>query len=126
MALNLTMRAVLWTGIANNITVANVPVPTLNGPNDAIVKVSAAGICGTDLHTYHGSLGPATPPWILGHEAIGVISEAGAGVKALKVGDKVIVPDQIGLGHLNLNQGAPELEVGGFFGGSPALPGCQG
>jgi threonine dehydrogenase-like Zn-dependent dehydrogenase len=126
MALNLTMRAVLWTGIANNITVANVPLPTLQAPGDAIIKVSAAGICGTDLHTYHGTLGPVTPPWILGHEAVGVVSEIAEGVQAVKVGDKVVVPDQIALGSLNLKQPSPEIEIGGFFGSSAELQGCQG
>jgi hypothetical protein len=62
LALNATMRAVLWEGNAYNVTVADVPRPSIINATDAIVKLSRAAICGSDLHIYRGTNpGPATP-----------------------------------------------------------------
>ncbi|KAK0653495.1 putative zinc-binding alcohol dehydrogenase [Lasiodiplodia hormozganensis] len=108
------MRAVLWEGHPYNVTVANVPVPTIQNQTDAIVRVSSAGICGTDLHTYHGFSGSAEPPWVLGHEAIGYISEIGNSVEAHAVGDYVVIPDILPTGHLNL-----EPSTGDTYGVGP-------
>ncbi|KAK7712409.1 hypothetical protein SLS64_004793 [Diaporthe eres] len=96
-----TMQAVLWEGTPYSMRVAEVPVPVIQNATDAIVRVTAAGICGTDLHVYRGTyLTTNQPPWIMGHEAIGVVAEVGDGVNWLRVGDQVIVPDRLDYGHL--------------------------
>jgi alcohol dehydrogenase len=65
--------------------------PSIQDPGDAIVKVTTATICGTDLHILKGDLPAVTDGRILGHEGIGEIEEVGTGVSEFKVGDKVIV-----------------------------------
>ncbi|KAF1987031.1 GroES-like protein [Aulographum hederae CBS 113979] len=107
------MSAVLWTGIPFNVSVGQVPVPTIQHPTDVIVRVTAAAICGTDLHIYRGTYGAP------GHEAMGVVSEIGNGVKYHKVGDYVVIPDRIDTDHLSM-----ETERYTAF-GSQALPGSQ-
>ncbi|OJJ64210.1 hypothetical protein ASPSYDRAFT_167627 [Aspergillus sydowii CBS 593.65] len=87
------MRAVVWQGQPQNVAVVNLPMPTIQSPTDAIVRVTAAGICGTDLHTYRGHYGSQTPPWPMGHEAMGQILEVGEAVSSLQVGDPVVVSD---------------------------------
>ena len=64
---------------------------------EVLVKVGACGVCGTDVHIYHGDKGSAEvgPPVVLGHELSGTIVETGAGVKKLKCGDRVAIdPNQ--------------------------------
>ncbi|KAL9110026.1 MAG: hypothetical protein Q9227_005365 [Pyrenula ochraceoflavens] len=75
------------------MTVKDAPRPQLQDPRDVVVKVTYAAICGSDLHTYHGILGGDDVPYLMGHEAIGVISEAGKEVQSYHVGDHVVVPD---------------------------------
>jgi len=65
------------------------PIPKA-GPNDAIVKTTRALICTSDSHTVHGAIGPREN-LTLGHEAVGVVHEAGAEVKLFKRGDRVVV-----------------------------------
>jgi hypothetical protein len=60
-----TMRAVLWEGKPFHVTVADVPIPKIQAPEDAIVQMTSAAICGSDLHNYHGLLGSATPGYSL-------------------------------------------------------------
>ena len=61
--------------------------------NEVLLKVAACGVCGTDVHIYHGDKGSAevVPPVVLGHELAGTVVEVGANVKSLKVGDRVAV-----------------------------------
>ena len=68
-----------------------VPKPTLQDDTDAIVRVDAVTICGTDLHILKGDVPAVTDGRILGHEAVGTVEEAGSAVKTVKVGDKVLV-----------------------------------
>ncbi|KAI9725893.1 MAG: hypothetical protein M1834_009456 [Cirrosporium novae-zelandiae] len=97
-----TMKAVLWTGTPFNVTVSTLPIPTIQSSTDAIVRVTAAGICGTDLHTYRGHYGSTTPPWSMGHEAIGYISDIGDAVHALQLGDHVVISDMNDSGAFSL------------------------
>jgi alcohol dehydrogenase len=69
----------------------DVPDPVLNASTDAIVQVDATTICGTDLHILKGDLPAMVDGRIIGHEAVGTISQVGTGVKNLKVGDRVLV-----------------------------------
>lgn len=67
------------------------PYPTIQAPDDAIVRISTTTICGTDLHILKGDLPATADGRILGHEAVGYIEAIGPGVSSFKVGDKVIV-----------------------------------
>ena len=68
-----------------------VPDPRLEAATDAIVRVDATTICGTDLHILKGDTPEVTPGRILGHEAVGTVVEIGAGVSTLTPGDRVLV-----------------------------------
>ena len=67
------------------------PMPTIHADTDAIVRIDAVTICGTDLHILKGDVPAVTDGRILGHEAVGTVEEVGAGVKNVKVGDHVLV-----------------------------------
>ncbi|NVL93223.1 MAG: galactitol-1-phosphate 5-dehydrogenase [Desulfobacterales bacterium] len=83
------MKAAIWYG-GKDIRIEEVPKPDL-GPNDILVKVKAAGICGSDLHAYEGISKRRAPPLIMGHEIAGEIAEIGRDVKGLQEGDKVVI-----------------------------------
>jgi alcohol dehydrogenase len=68
-----------------------VPEPTVQDDTDAIVRVDAVTICGTDLHILKGDVPAVTEGRILGHEAVGTVTEVGAGVKNVHPGDRVLV-----------------------------------
>lgn len=68
-----------------------VPAPVIVADTDAIVRVDAVTICGTDLHILKGDVPAVTDGRILGHEAVGTVTEIGAGVKNVRVGDHVLV-----------------------------------
>ncbi|KAJ6080036.1 hypothetical protein N7467_009789 [Penicillium canescens] len=100
-AINATMRAVVWEGNAYNVSVVDLPRPTIINQTDAVVQMSRAAICGSDLHIYRGTNIGEPAPFGLGHEGVGYVSEIGSGVGSLKVGDPVIVPFTIDEGHLH-------------------------
>lgn len=84
------MRATLMYG-AGDVRVEEVPDPVLQAPTDAIIRVTYACVCGSDLHPYHDL--EATPEGRrMGHEAIGVVEQVGDEVTTLSIGDTVIVP----------------------------------
>ena len=68
--------------------------PTIDAKNNVLVKIKAAGICGSDVGIYHGTNAAATYPRVIGHEIVGVVEEIGGNAKKIKVGDRVIV-DQV-------------------------------
>jgi alcohol dehydrogenase len=68
-----------------------VPDPVLLAPTDAIVRIELATICGTDLHILKGDVPEVTPGTILGHEAVGVVTEVGEAVTTIEPGDRVLV-----------------------------------
>jgi len=85
------MKAVTWHG-RRDMRVEDVPDPTIKEADDAIIKVTSTGLCGSDLHLYE-TLGPfMTPGDIVGHEPMGIVEEVGPNVKNLQVGDRVVVP----------------------------------
>ncbi|KAF2475863.1 alcohol dehydrogenase GroES-like domain-containing protein [Lindgomyces ingoldianus] len=122
---NKTMRAVIWEGNPFQVSVQSVPKPTVQAPDDAIIRVTTAAICGSDLHTYRGILGSTNPPWPLGHEAIGFVTEIGSAVQFVKVGDRVIVPDSPDDGHLNVDPSIASVISFGFGSEFGNLGGCQ-
>ena len=65
--------------------------PALQGPHDAVVRITTSTICGSDLHILKGDVPTVTEGRILGHEGIGVIDEVGAAVSAFRKGDKVLI-----------------------------------
>jgi len=91
------MRAVVF-GSEGQVAVVDVPDPQLEGPRDAIVRVTTAGICGSDMHFVHLKA-PIAPGEVLGHEAVGVIDEIGEGVTSFAVGDRVVVAFHIACGE---------------------------
>ena len=84
------MRAVVYHGPGEKAW-EEVPMPVVIDDTDAIVRVDATTICGTDLHILKGDVPAVTDGRILGHEAVGTVESIGAGVKNVKVGDRVLV-----------------------------------
>lgn len=78
----------------NELRVIDLPKPALDEKNNVMVKMTSAGICGSDVGIYHGTNAAATYPRVIGHEIVGVVDEVGAGVTRVKAGDRVIV-DQV-------------------------------
>ncbi len=84
------MRALVYHGPGSKGW-EEVPEPTIQDDTDAIVQVDAVTICGTDLHILKGDVPAVTDGRILGHEAVGTVTEVGAGVKNVRPGDRVLV-----------------------------------
>ena len=84
------MRAVVYHGPGRKDW-EEVPKPTIVEDGDAIVRVDAVTICGTDLHILKGDVPAVTDGRILGHEAVGTVEEVGSGVSRVKLGDRVLV-----------------------------------
>jgi threonine dehydrogenase-like Zn-dependent dehydrogenase len=91
------MRATIWSG-RNEVSVENVPDPSILNPRDAIVRITSTAICGSDLHLYDGYVPTMKRGDILGHEFMGEVVEKGKGVGNLEVGDRVVVPFPIACG----------------------------
>lgn len=91
------MKAVVFHGIGD-IRLDNVPDPKIEHGLDAIVRLTASAICGTDLHMIRGTLSPMRPGTILGHEGVGVVQEVGAKVRNFKKGDRVVIGSTIACG----------------------------
>ena len=80
------------------VAVDDAPDPKIEHPRDAILKVTATAICGSDLHIYNGAI-PQLKPLILGHEFMGEVVEVGSEVKNLVRGDRVVIPFPIACGR---------------------------
>jgi threonine dehydrogenase-like Zn-dependent dehydrogenase len=112
------------------------PMPRIEHPRDAIVRVTRSCICGSDLHLYHGLVPDTRVGMTFGHEFTGVIEELGPEVENLKVGDRVLVPFNIACGQCHFcKQGlfgnchesnAQATAVGGIFGYSHTAGGYDG
>ncbi len=90
------MKAVVYKG-KDQVAVEEVPNPHIQEPDDAIIRISSAAICGSDLHMYEdrSSAGPGT---VFGHENMGIIEEAGPAVRTIKKGDRVVLPFNVACG----------------------------
>src|SRR5689334_14984339 len=91
------MKAVIWNG-PHNVRVENVRDPEIVNPRDAILRVTATAICGSDLHLYNGFMPTMEPGDILGHEFMGIVEAVGPAVERIRVGDRVAVPFNIACG----------------------------
>lgn len=83
----------------NRLEVIDVPKPALQGSGNVLVRMTAAGICGSDVGIYHGTNAAATYPRIIGHEMVGIIEETGPEVTKVKAGDRIIVDQVVACGH---------------------------
>lgn len=92
------MKAVVFHDIGD-IRLDDVPEPELQAPTDAIVRITASAICGTDLHMVRGSLPGMEPGTILGHEGIGIVEAVGKNCRNLRIGDRVVIPSTIACGN---------------------------
>jgi len=90
------MRAVVWKG-PGKVSVDQVDDPRIESATDVLVRISTAGICGSDLHMYEGRTA-AEPGVVMGHENMGVIEEVGSAVRQLGKGDRVVLPFNIACG----------------------------
>ena len=92
------MKAVVFHGIGD-IRLDEVDDPTIEEETDAIVRLTASAICGTDLHMIRGTMPGMKKGTILGHEGVGIIEELGRGVRNFSVGDRVVIPSTIACGN---------------------------
>ncbi len=91
------MKAVVFHGIGD-IRLDEVREPKIKEPTDAIVRLTASAICGTDLHMVRGTMPGMVPGTILGHEGVGVIADVGRGVRNMVEGDRVVICSTIACG----------------------------
>jgi threonine dehydrogenase-like Zn-dependent dehydrogenase len=92
------MKAVAYHG-KRDVRVDTVPDPTIEGPTDAVVRITSSGICGSDLHLYE-VLGPFLDEGdILGHEPMGIVEAVGSEVTHIGPGDRVVIPFNISCGR---------------------------
>lgn len=98
------MKAVVFRG-AFDVRVEEVPEPKIEKPSDAIIQITTANICGSDLHPYEGRA-DMEAGMILGHENMGIVVDVGPGVDRIQVGDRVSVPFNLACGTCrNCNEG---------------------
>src|ERR671939_917913 len=128
------MKAMVYRG-PYKVRVEERSVPSIEHPNDAIVRVTLAAICGSDLHLYHGMMPDTRVGMTFGHEFIGVVDQVGPSVQNLKPGDRVMVPFNVYCGSCffcarglyanchNVNPNA--TAVGGIYGYSHTCGGCD-
>jgi threonine dehydrogenase-like Zn-dependent dehydrogenase len=112
------------------------PMPVIEHPEDAIVRVTRSCICGSDLHLYNGNVPDTRVGMTFGHEFTGIVEEVGSEVTKVKVGDHVLVPFNIACGRCvfckqgmfgNCHESNPQATaVGGIFGYSHTAGGFNG
>ena len=85
------MKALVWHG-KQDIRYESVPDPEIEHPRDAIIRVTSCAICGSDLHLFHNLIPGMKPGDVVGHETMGEVVEVGSESKALKPGDRIVVP----------------------------------
>ncbi len=118
------MKAIVYEGI-KDVKVKKVNDPVIINPDDIIIKVTSAAICGSDLHFYNGKVPSMPKGFVLGHETMGIVEAAGKEVHKVKKGDRVIVPFPISCGHCfycenglwsQCDHSNPNGEIGAIFG----------
>ncbi|WP_433874525.1 glutathione-independent formaldehyde dehydrogenase [Sinomonas atrocyanea] len=98
------MKAVVFKA-PRELAVEEVDDPRIEEPLDAVIRITTANICGSDLHPYEGRAA-LDPGMVLGHENMGIVEEVGPAVNRIKVGDRVSVPFNLGCGTCrNCNDG---------------------
>ncbi len=92
------MKAVVFRGIGD-IRLEDVEEPQIKEPTDAVVRLTASAICGTDLHMVRGTMTGMVPGTILGHEGVGIVEKVGSQVRNIREGDRVVIPSTIACGY---------------------------
>lgn len=92
------MKAIVYGGL-QKVECRTVEDPKIEKEDDIIVKVTSTAICGSDLHLIHGLVKGMYDGYVLGHETMGIVEEAGKNVKTLKKGDRVVIPFPVACGH---------------------------
>lgn len=82
---------VLRVNEPGNLEIAEDPIPAIESPDEVLIQVQAAGICGSDISIYRGTSPVATYPRVIGHEFAGIVRETGSNVTNVSVGDHVTV-----------------------------------
>ncbi|MBY0394304.1 MAG: alcohol dehydrogenase catalytic domain-containing protein [Novosphingobium sp.] len=122
------MKALRYYG-ARDVRYESMDDPAPQSDGDAVVRVTACSICGSDLHIYHGHGFSKDVGFCVGHEAVGEIVEIGKGVQRHKVGDKVMIPAAVGCGRCRSCLAGVvntcEFGMGACYGLSAALQGSQ-
>jgi threonine dehydrogenase-like Zn-dependent dehydrogenase len=130
------MKAVVFHDVGD-IRLEDVPEPTIEQPTDAIVRLTASAICGTDLHFVRGTFSGMRDGTVLGHEGIGIVEQIGEGVRNIAVGDRVVIPSTIACGYCsycragyyaqcdNANPNGPSAGTA-FYGGPQMAGGFSG
>lgn len=127
------MKALHYDG-PFKVSVKEIDIPTIQHPDDAIIKVTTSCICGSDLHMYEGRTA-AEAGLVFGHENMGVIVETGPGVTLLKKGDRIVLPFNVADGRCrNCEEGktafctgvnvSPPFHTIRIGSTSPTLPRC--
>jgi threonine dehydrogenase-like Zn-dependent dehydrogenase len=106
------MKAVHYEG-PFKVSVRDVELPKIQHPDDVIVKVTTAAICGSDLHMYQGRTA-AEAGLVFGHENMGTIIEVGSGVTLLEKGDRIVLPFVSNLDMRTSNESNRFAECGGW------------
>lgn len=91
------MKALCWHGV-KDVRIDEVPDPRIVDATDAIIRVTASGICGSDLHLVDGFVPSMKDGDVLGHEPMGIVVEVGSQVRHIRTGDRVVVPFNIACG----------------------------
>ena len=124
------MKALVWHGVGD-IRLDDVPEPRIETPDDAIVRLTASAICGTDLHFIRGTFSNMRQGTIPGHEGVGIVEALGDNVRNFDIGDRVVVCSTVSCGYCppcregntaqcdNANPNGPEAGTC-FFGGPEA------
>jgi threonine dehydrogenase-like Zn-dependent dehydrogenase len=110
---------------AGDVRVENVPDPVIKNPTDAVLRITHACICGSDLWPYK-SMEPSEAGRVMGHEAIGVVDAVGGDVRTVKAGDLVVMPFAWSDGNCEFCRRGLQTSClhGGFF-GNEEIPGAQ-
>ncbi|SFD52228.1 S-(hydroxymethyl)glutathione dehydrogenase / alcohol dehydrogenase [Lentibacillus persicus] len=117
------MKAVTFQG-KEAMEMKHVKYPAIQEQSDVIVRITASGICGSDLHLYKGGVVPEKD-YVVGHEPMGIVEEVGSNVEKLKKGDRIVIPFNIGCGDCfycknqmesQCDNSNPHGETGGLFG----------
>ena len=130
----ISMKALVYEGV-KDVQVRNVGDPEIKNEDDIIIKVTSTAICGSDLHLIHGMIPNMPKGFILGHETMGIVEEAGKQVHRVRKGDRVIIPFPISCGHCwycehdlwsQCDNSNPNGEIGAIFGYSKTFGGYDG
>lgn len=123
------MKAVVYEG-PGEVSVEDVDEPGLLEPTDVVVETEAAGLCGSDMHIYHGETGGMQPGDTIGHELVGTVAEAGEQVTRVAAGDRVVASFQAPCGtceacRREAYNGCQDLLIFGHGIAFGSLNGCQ-